>query len=113
MLMLCIHVQTSQMKHGLSVVADLTKGDAEMQRAVRETIDAFGGLDIIVNRWAASPFDCWECHARRVTEALKQMLLIKPRMPSGLHTSSLAGLSACMLPYPVGDLQSDQDIPLR
>lgn len=39
----------SQMKHGLSVVADLTKGDAEMQRAVRETIDAFGGLDIIVN----------------------------------------------------------------
>ena len=38
------------MKHGLSVVADLTKGDAEMQRAVRETIDAFGGVDIIVNR---------------------------------------------------------------
>ena len=34
-------------------MADLTKGDAEMQRAVRETIDAFGGLDIIVNRQAA------------------------------------------------------------
>ncbi len=46
----CTHLQASQMKHGLSVVADLTKGDAEMQRAVRETIDAFGGLDIIVNR---------------------------------------------------------------
>ena len=30
-LMHCSHVQTSQMKHGLSVVADLTKGDAEMQ----------------------------------------------------------------------------------
>ena len=52
----CSHVQASQMKHGLSVVADLTKGDAEMQRAVRETIDAFGGLDIIVNRQAALPF---------------------------------------------------------
>ena len=52
-LMYCAHVQASQMKHGLSVVADLTKGDAEMQRAVRETVDAFGGLDIIVNRQAA------------------------------------------------------------
>ena len=40
------------MSHGLSVVADLTKGDAEMQRAVKETIDAFGGLDVIVNRYA-------------------------------------------------------------
>ncbi len=38
------------MQHGLSVVADLTGGDAEMQRAVQETIKAFGGLDIIVNR---------------------------------------------------------------
>ena len=55
-LMHCSHVQASQMKHGLSVVADLTKGDAEMQRAVRETVDAFGGLDIIVNRQAALPF---------------------------------------------------------
>jgi len=42
--------QVSQMQHGLSVVADLTGGDAEMQRAVQETIKAFGGLDIIVNR---------------------------------------------------------------
>ena len=49
-LMHCAHMQVSQMKHGLSVVADLTKGDAEMQRAVQETIDAFGGVDIIVNR---------------------------------------------------------------
>ena len=40
------------MKHGLSVVADLTGGDAEMQRAVQEVIKAFGGLDIIVNRCA-------------------------------------------------------------
>ena len=38
------------MQHGLSVVADLTGGDAEMQRAVQEVIKAFGGLDIIVNR---------------------------------------------------------------
>ena len=38
------------MQHGLSVVADLTGGDAEMQRAVEEVIQAFGGLDIIVNR---------------------------------------------------------------
>ncbi len=44
--------QVAQMSHGLSVVADLTQGDAEMQRAVKETIDAFGGLDIIVNRCA-------------------------------------------------------------
>ena len=43
-------VQVSQMQHGLSVVADLTGGDAEMQRAVQEVIKAFGGLDIIVNR---------------------------------------------------------------
>lgn len=42
--------QVSQMQHGLSVVADLTGGDAEMQRAVQEVIQAFGGLDIIVNR---------------------------------------------------------------
>ena len=47
-----IPAQVAQMSHGLSVVADLTKGDAEMQRAVKETIDAFGGLDIIVNRYA-------------------------------------------------------------
>jgi NAD(P)-dependent dehydrogenase (short-subunit alcohol dehydrogenase family) len=45
-----IPAQVAHMSHGLSVVADLTKGDAEMQRAVKETIDAFGGLDIIVNR---------------------------------------------------------------
>ena len=38
------------MQYGLSVVADLTGGDAEMQRAVQEVIKAFGGLDIIVNR---------------------------------------------------------------
>ncbi|CAL5224873.1 g7631 [Coccomyxa viridis] len=38
-----------KMQHGLSVVADLTGGDAEMQRAVQEVIKAFGGLDIIVN----------------------------------------------------------------
>ena len=38
------------MQHGLSVVADLTGGDAEMQRAVHEVIKAFGGVDIIVNR---------------------------------------------------------------
>ena len=75
-LMHCSHVQASQMKHGLSVVADLTKGDAEMQRAVRDTIDAFGGLDIIVNRQAALPFHCWEGLAKQVTETLKQMFLI-------------------------------------
>ena len=40
------------MQQGLSVVADLTAGDAEMQRAVQEVIKAFGGLDIIVNRCA-------------------------------------------------------------
>ena len=75
----CAHVQASQMKHGLSVVADLTKGDAEMQRAVRETIDAFGGLDIIVNRQATLPFICRKCPAKEVNEALKQMFLIEPR----------------------------------
>ena len=42
------------MQHGLSVVADLTGGDAEMQRAVQEVIKAFGGLDIIVNRHVKS-----------------------------------------------------------
>ena len=71
----CSHVQASQMKHGLSVVADLTKGDAEMQRAVRESIDAFGGLDIIVNRQAALPFNGWECPAKQATKALKQILI--------------------------------------
>ena len=43
------------MQHGLSVVADLTAGDSEMQRAVQEVIKAFGGLDIIVNRHVPPP----------------------------------------------------------
>ena len=33
---LCLAVQVDHMQHGLSVVADLTGGDAEMQRAVQE-----------------------------------------------------------------------------
>ena len=51
--------QVEKMQHGLSVVADLTGGDAEMHRAVQEVIKAFGGLDIIVNRQvAASHHEC-------------------------------------------------------
>ena len=43
-------MQVAQMQHGLAVVADLTGGDSEMQRAVQEVEAAFGGLDILVNR---------------------------------------------------------------
>ncbi|KAK9905613.1 hypothetical protein WJX75_003074 [Coccomyxa subellipsoidea] len=38
----------SQLKHGVSVVADLTK-EEDMKRAVKETIEKLGGLDILVN----------------------------------------------------------------
>ena len=41
------------MKHAVSVVADLSGGDAEMRRVVQETIAGLGGLDIIVNKCAA------------------------------------------------------------
>ena len=43
--------QASQLKHGVSVVADLTK-EEDMKRAVKETIEKLGGLDILVNRLA-------------------------------------------------------------
>lgn len=43
--------QASQLKHGVSIVADLTK-EEDMKRAVKETIEKLGGLDILVNRWA-------------------------------------------------------------
>ncbi len=42
--------QSKQLKHGVSIVADLTKED-DMKRAVKEAIEKLGGLDILVNRW--------------------------------------------------------------
>jgi NAD(P)-dependent dehydrogenase (short-subunit alcohol dehydrogenase family) len=42
-------VQSKQLKHGVSIVADLTNTD-DLKRAVHETISKLGGLDIIVNR---------------------------------------------------------------
>ena len=42
-------IQAKQLKHGVSIVGDLTKvGD--MKRAVQEAIEKLGGLDILVNR---------------------------------------------------------------
>ena len=38
------------MKSGVPVVADLSAGDAEMHRVIEDTVNALGGLDIIVNR---------------------------------------------------------------
>lgn len=38
------------MKHGVSIVADLTKSE-DLPRAVQETIDKLGGLDILVNKY--------------------------------------------------------------
>ena len=38
------------MKHAVQVVADLSGGDAEMERVIQETIQGLGGLDIIVNK---------------------------------------------------------------
>ncbi|CAL5224871.1 g7629 [Coccomyxa viridis] len=43
-----------QMKDALPIVADLSGGDAEMQRVIYETIQGLGGLDIIVNNGAGS-----------------------------------------------------------
>ena len=80
----CAHMQVSQMKHGLSVVADLTKGDAEMQRAVQETIDAFGGVDIIVNRYTAAPFNRQNFPAEQATKGLEQASGLQPQPLSGV-----------------------------
>ena len=43
-------MQVGQMKHAVPVVADLSGGDEEMQRGIRETVATLGGLDIIVNK---------------------------------------------------------------
>ena len=45
-------LQASQLKHGVSIVGDLTK-EVDMKRAIQEAIDRLGGLDIIVNRQAS------------------------------------------------------------
>jgi NAD(P)-dependent dehydrogenase (short-subunit alcohol dehydrogenase family) len=42
-------LQSSQLKHGVSIVADLTK-EGDMKRAIQETVEKLGGLDILVNR---------------------------------------------------------------
>ena len=47
-------LQAIQMKDALPIVADLSGGDAEMQRVIRETIQGLGGLDIIVNKCVSS-----------------------------------------------------------
>lgn len=44
-----MHSQSKQLKHGVSIVADLTK-EEDMIRAVKETIEKLGGLDILINR---------------------------------------------------------------
>lgn len=85
------------MSHGLSVVADLTKGDAEMQRAVKETIDAFGGLDIIVNRYA------WTLSLRIAGMGTLQCL---SQIADQVLTGTMAQLQKC------GDL-SKEDLPSR
>lgn len=46
-------LQASQLKHGVSIVADLTKED-DMNRAIKEAIEKLGGLDILVNKWVPS-----------------------------------------------------------
>ena len=43
---------------GVPVVADLSAGDAEMHRVIKETVNALGGLDIIVNRHIANHTFC-------------------------------------------------------
>jgi NAD(P)-dependent dehydrogenase (short-subunit alcohol dehydrogenase family) len=42
-------LQSSQLKHGVSIVADLTK-EEDMKRAIKEAIEKLGGLDILINR---------------------------------------------------------------
>ena len=44
-------LQANQLKHGASIVGDLTK-EGDMKHAVHEAIDKLGGLDIIINRQA-------------------------------------------------------------
>ncbi|EIE23343.1 hypothetical protein COCSUDRAFT_41609 [Coccomyxa subellipsoidea C-169] len=44
---------SKQLKHGVSIVADLTK-EEDMKRAVKETIEKLGGLDILINSGGAS-----------------------------------------------------------
>jgi NAD(P)-dependent dehydrogenase (short-subunit alcohol dehydrogenase family) len=42
-------MQSSQLKHGVSIVADLTN-TADLPRAIHETVEKLGGLDILVNK---------------------------------------------------------------
>lgn len=44
----------NQLKHGVSIVADLSK-DVDMKRAIKEAIEKLGGLDIIVNSGGVFP----------------------------------------------------------
>ncbi|EIE22082.1 NAD(P)-binding protein [Coccomyxa subellipsoidea C-169] len=48
----------SQLKHGVSIVADLTK-EEDMKRAIKETIEKLGGLDILVNCGGAASDEMW------------------------------------------------------
>ena len=50
-----ILLQASQLKHGVSIVADLTK-EEDMKRAIQEAVEKLGGLDILVNRQGQSRF---------------------------------------------------------
>ncbi|CAL8461621.1 g1152 [Coccomyxa elongata] len=59
-----------QLKHGVSIVGDLTKvGD--MKRAVQEAIEKLGGLDIIVNSGGASTDEMWGADEAAFISALK------------------------------------------
>ena len=41
--------QAKQLKHGVPIVADLTK-EEDLKRAVVEAIEKLGGLDILINK---------------------------------------------------------------
>ncbi|EIE23334.1 hypothetical protein COCSUDRAFT_62877 [Coccomyxa subellipsoidea C-169] len=41
-------ILSKQLKHGVSIVADLTN-EEDMKRAIKEIIEKLGGLDILIN----------------------------------------------------------------
>jgi NAD(P)-dependent dehydrogenase (short-subunit alcohol dehydrogenase family) len=60
----------SQLKHGVSIVGDLTK-EIDMKRAIQEAIDKLGGLDIIVNSGGATTDDMMSANETAFISALK------------------------------------------
>jgi 3-oxoacyl-[acyl-carrier protein] reductase len=72
---------------GLAVVGDVTRAD-DLERLVRSTVDAFGGIDIVVNNSGGPPRAAAAGLTPDQVEAAAQLLLV-----------SVVRLAALCLPY--------------